>query len=223
MPDRFFYYFKTTGVASMKNNLQLGGVITAIAAGVLFTGTVMAHEAGTANAGYVGDKNGHYITDSSGNCVKSSSWSEDLWTVDCGAPAPVAEVIPPPPVPPPAPTYETVTLTSEALFGHDRSDLRPEGRAQLDALADKINKDDRVVDVKIIGHTDSSGTEAYNQALSLRRANTVRDYAIEKGVKPEIISVTGMGESQPVADNSTKEGRALNRRVEVMVGVQRKE
>lgn len=208
----------------MKNNLQLGGVITAIAAGVLFTGTAMAHEAGKANAGYVGDSSGHYITSSSGNCVRTSSWSEDMMTVDCGAPAPVeAKAPPPPPVPPPAPTYETVTLTSEALFDHDKSNLKAEGKAQLDALADKINKDDRVVDVKIVGHTDSDGSEAYNQALSMRRATTVRDYTVEKGVKPEIISVTGMGESQPVADNSTKEGRAQNRRVEVMVGVQRKE
>jgi len=207
----------------MKNNLQLGGVITAIAAGVLFTSAAVAHEAGKANAGYVGDNSGHYITDSNGNCVKTGSWTADMMTVDCGAPAPVAEVKapPPPPAPPPAPTYETTTLTSEALFDHDKSNLKPAGRAQLDALADKISKDERVVDVKIIGHTDSDGTEAYNQALSLRRANSVRDYVIEKGVNPNIISVTGMGESQPVADNSTKAGRALNRRVEVMVGVRR--
>jgi OOP family OmpA-OmpF porin len=208
----------------MNNNLKLGGVITAIAAGVLFASTATAHEAGQANAGYVGDNSGHYITDSNGNCVKTGSWTADMMTVDCGAPAPVeAKAPPPPPAPPPAPTYETVTLTSEALFDHDKSNLKPQGKAQLDALADKINKDDRVVDVKIIGHTDSDGSEAYNQALSLRRANTVRDYVVEKGVRPEIISVSGMGESQPVADNSTKEGRAQNRRVEVMVGVQRKQ
>ncbi len=208
----------------MNNNLKLGGVVTAIAAGVLFTSAAMAHEAGKANAGYVGDINGHYITDSNGNCVKTSSWTKDLWTVDCGAPAPVvAKAPPPPPPPPPAPTYETMTLTSEALFAHDKSDLRAEGKAQLDTLADKITKDDRIVDVKIVGHTDSSGTEAYNQALSLRRATSVRDYLASKGVSTSLMSVTGMGESQPVADNSTKEGRAQNRRVEVSIGVQRKE
>jgi OOP family OmpA-OmpF porin len=209
----------------MNNKPKLGGVITAIAAGALLTGTAVAHEAGMANAGYVGDKSGHYITDSSGNCVKTSSWTKDMWTVDCGAPAPVKEVKapPPPPAPPPAPTYETVTLSSKALFAHDKSNLRPEGMAQLDDLAAKINRDDRIVDVKVVGHTDSSGTEAYNQALSVRRATTVRDYLASKGVNPNLMSVSGMGESSPIADNSTKEGRAQNRRVEVSIGVQRKQ
>lgn len=208
----------------MNNNLKLGGVISAIAAGVLFSGIATAHEAGQANAGYVGDGSGHYITDSNGNCVKTGSWSEDLWTVDCGKPAPVeAAAPPPPPAPPPAPTYETVTLSSKALFAHDKSDLRAEGKAQLDGLADKIKGDDRVVDVKIVGHTDSSGSEAYNQALSVRRATTVRDYLASKGVDSNLMSVSGMGESQPVADNSTKEGRAQNRRVEVSIGVSRKQ
>ena len=208
----------------MNNNLKLGGVITAIAAGVLFASTATAHEAGKANAGYVGDNSGHYLTDGSGNCVKTGSWSEDMMTVDCGAPAPVeAKAPPPPPAPPPAPTYETVTLTSEALFAHDKSNLRPEGQAQLDDLADKIKRDDRVVDVKIVGHTDSSGAESYNQALSVRRATTVRDYLASKGVATSLMSVTGMGESSPVASNATKEGRAQNRRMEVSIGVQRKQ
>jgi len=203
-------------------NMKLGGVMTAIAAGALFTSTAMAHMAGQANAGYVGDHTGHYITDSNGNCVRTSSWTQDLMTVDCGAPAPMeAKAPPPPPPPPPAPTYETVTLTAGALFAHDRSDLRAEGQQQLDALASKIKGDDRVVDVKIVGHTDSSGTEAYNQALSLRRATTVRDYLASKGVDSNLMSVTGMGESSPIADNSTKAGRAANRRVEVSVGVNR--
>jgi len=207
----------------MNNNLKLGGVITAVAAGVLFTSTAMAHEAGMANDAYVGDINGHYITDSNGNCVRTGSWTKDMMTIDCGAPVPVQAKAPPPPPPPPAPTYETITLSSEALFDHDKYNLKPAGKEQLDELADKITKDDRVVDVKIVGYTDSTGTEAYNMALSLRRANTVRDYVISKGAKPDIISVTGMGESNPVADNSTKAGRAMNRRVEVSVGVKRME
>jgi OmpA-OmpF porin, OOP family len=209
---------------SMKNNLQLGGVITAIAAGVLFSSAVTAHQAGKANDGYVGDQTGHYITDSNGNCVKTGYWTQELMTVDCGAPAPVeAKAPPPPPAPPPAPTYETVTLTSEALFDHDKSNLKPAGMQQLDELAGKIGMTARVVDVKIVGHTDSDGTESYNQALSVRRATTVRDYLASKGVDPKLMSVSGMGESMPVADNSTKAGRAQNRRVEVSIGVSRKQ
>ncbi|MEZ5541941.1 MAG: OmpA family protein [Pseudomonadota bacterium] len=208
----------------MNNNLKLGGVITAIVAGTLFTATASAHQAGQANAGYVGDGNGHYITDGSGNCVKTSSWTDELWTVDCGKPAPVeAAAPPPPPAPPPAPTYETVTLTAGALFDLNKSNLKPAGMQQLDELADKIQRTDRVVDVKVVGHTDSSGAEAYNQALSVRRATTVRDYLASKGVDPNLMSVSGMGESQPVADNRTSAGRAQNRRVEVSIGVSRKQ
>jgi len=202
----------------MKNNLQLCGVITSIAAGVLFSSAVTAHQAGNANNGYVGDHTGHYITDSNGNCVKTGYWTMELMTVDCGALA-----SPGAGAPPPAPTYETVTLTAGALFDHDKSNLKPDGIQQLDQLAAKIGSTARVVDVKIVGHTDSDGTEAYNQALSVRRATTVRDYLASKGVDPNLMSVSGMGESMPVADNSTREGRAQNRRVEVSIGVSRKQ
>jgi OOP family OmpA-OmpF porin len=73
---------------------------------------------------------------------------------------------------------------------------------------------------QIIGHTDSVGPEEYNQKLSLRRAEAVRDFVLRKyEVDPNIIKVSGKGESEPVADNSTKAGRAKNRRVEVIIAV----
>jgi OOP family OmpA-OmpF porin len=68
--------------------------------------------------------------------------------------------------------------------------------------------------VEVQGFTDSIGTEEYNQGLSERRADAVRNYLVERGVDPKIISSKGYGESNPVASNDTKEGRALNRRVE---------
>jgi OOP family OmpA-OmpF porin len=207
----------------MKNNLRIGGVMTSIAAGILLSGTALAHEAGKANDSYVGDAGGHYITDSSGNCVRTGSWKASDQTVDCGA-APKVEAKkappPPPPAPPPAkPVYENVSLAAGALFDFNKDSLKPAGKQQLDELAGKIGGTARVTDVKIVGHTDSVGPEAYNQQLSVRRATTVRDYLASKGVDRNLMSVSGMGESSPVADNSTKAGRAKNRRVDVMIGV----
>ena len=204
----------------MKNDYRFGGFVASIAAGLLFANTAIAHEAGTANDSYVGAAGGggHYITDSSGNCVRTGSWVVEDMTVDCGA-EPVAEA-PPAPPPPAAPTYESMNLNASALFDFDKATLKPEGKASLDAVGDKIqSKGATVVDVDVIGHTDSIGTEEYNQALSLRRATSVKDYILTKGVDASIIDVSGKGESEPVADNSTKEGRAQNRRVEVRIGV----
>ena len=205
----------------MKNDYRFGGFVASIAAGLLFANTAIAHEAGTANDSYVGAAGGggHYITDSSGNCVRTSSWVVEDMTVDCGAEPPKAEA-PPAPPPPAAPTYESMNLNANALFDFDSDVLKDEGKAALDAVGDKIqSKGASVVDVDVIGHTDSIGSEEYNQQLSLRRATSVKDYIVTKGVDASIIDVSGKGESQPVADNSTKEGRAQNRRVEVRIGV----
>ena len=205
----------------MKNDYRFGGFVASIAAGLLFANTAIAHEAGTANDSYVGAAggSGHYITDSSGDCVRTGSWNVEDMTVDCGAEPPKAEA-PPAPPPPAAPTYESMNLNASALFDFNKATLKPEGKAALDTVGDKIqSKGATVVDIDVVGHTDSIGSEEYNQQLSLRRATTVKDYIVTKGVDASIIDVSGQGESQPVADNSTKEGRAQNRRVEVRIGV----
>ena len=204
----------------MKNDYRIGGFVASIAAGLLFANTAFAHEAGIANDSYVGAAGGggHYITDSSGNCVRTGSWKVEDMTVDCGAePVKVATPAPPPPA---APSYESMSLSASALFDFDKSVLKPAGKQALDEVGDKIqSKGATVVDIDVVGHTDSIGTEEYNQALSLRRATSVKDYLVSKGVDPSIIDVSGKGETQPVADNSTKEGRAQNRRVDVSIGV----
>jgi OOP family OmpA-OmpF porin len=201
----------------MKNVYRIGGLASSIAVGLLFANTVLAHEAGTVNESYVGDARHHYVTDSSGNCVRTSSWKVEDMTVDCGAEPPVAKA---PPAPPPAPVYEKKTMSAEALFDHDKSILKPEGKAALQELGDEIKaKGARVVDIDVIGHTDSDGTEEYNQALSVRRAESVRDYLVSEGVDGSIIDVSGQGESNPIVSNATREGRAQNRRVDIHVGV----
>ena len=201
----------------MKNVYRIGGLASSIVAGLLFANTVLADEGGIVNESYVGDAKHHYVRDSSGNCVRTSSWKAEDMTVDCGAePPPVAKMA----VPPPAPVYEKNTMAAEALFDHDKSALKPEGKAALHDLDETIKaKGARVVDINVIGHTDSDGSEEYNQALSVRRAQSVRDYMVSEGVDPSIIDVSGEGESNPVTSNATKEGRAQNRRVDIHVGV----
>ena len=72
------------------------------------------------------------------------------------------------------------------------------------------------VKVEIAGHTDSVGTDEYNMGLSLRRAESVRNYLVDKGIPADRLTIRGYGESQPVADNATAEGRFQNRRVELI-------
>ena len=116
--------------------------------------------------------------------------------------------------------YEKNTMSASALFDHDKSNLKDEGKTALHALDESIKaKGASVVDINVIGHTDSDGTEEYNMALSIRRAEAVRDYMVSEGVDAAIIDVSGEGELNPIASNATKEGRAENRRVDIHVGI----
>jgi len=127
------------------------------------------------------------------------------------APAPVAE-----PAPAPMPTSEKVSFAAEALFDFDKSVVKPAGKAALDDLLMKLQGMNTEVMVTV-GHTDSVGSDAYNQKLSQRRAEAVKAYIVSKGVDASRVYTEGKGESQPVADNKTAEGRAKNRRVTVEV------
>ena len=102
---------------------------------------------------------------------------------------------PPPPAPAPAPVEEKIVLNG-IRFDFDKSVIKPEFVPVLE------------------GYCDSIGTETYNMKLGMRRANSVQKYMVEKGVAADMLSTESFGESNPVADNATKEGRAMNRRVE---------
>jgi OOP family OmpA-OmpF porin len=173
------------------------------------------------------DSSGKPVRDGSGNCVQSSG----MMHPDCGykkmdeprstpaTPAPAAvPSAPAAPVEPsraaPASVRQSITIQAEALFDFDKSVVKPNGKRELDEAAAKMNG----VDVEMViatGHTDSIGTEAYNQKLSERRANAVKSYLVSKGVPASKITTLGKGKTQPVATNKTKEGRAKNRRVDV--------
>ncbi len=109
-----------------------------------------------------------------------------------------------------------ITFDSGILFGFDSAELRPEARENLTTLAQSLNEYPQT-DVVIIGHTDSKGTDVYNQGLSERRAGSASDYLMAQGISSSRITTMGKGESEPVADNETEAGRAQNRRVEIAI------
>lgn len=113
-------------------------------------------------------------------------------------------------------TADVVIRTTTDHFDFDSAELKPKMMGELDAVAQKVRDSRGNEALEVIGHTDSTGPEAYNQGLSERRAQAAADYLISQGVSASMITVTGMGESAPVADNSTREGRAMNRRVEIL-------
>lgn len=131
--------------------------------------------------------------------------------------APAPAVVAPKPAPAPQPPVATkVTYAADAFFDFDKSVLKPEGKAKLDDLVGKVKGINLEV-IIAVGHTDSVGSDAYNQKLSVRRSEAVKAYLVSKGIEKNRVYTEGKGEKQPVADNKTKEGRAKNRRVEIEV------
>ena len=134
---------------------------------------------------------------------------------------PVEEAPPPPPVaqappPPPPPAKGTKLATvGAANFDFNKATIKPGARDELDAAV-KTLRDNPSVNVVVEGHTDSVGSDSYNQKLSERRAQAVRDYLVRQGIDASRITVRGYGKTRPVASNATAEGRAENRRAEVI-------
>jgi OOP family OmpA-OmpF porin len=114
----------------------------------------------------------------------------------------------------PAKAAAKVTLNADALFDFDKSALKPAAITSLNSLAGKVKSLTLEV-IVAVGHTDSVGTDAYNQKLSIRRAEAVKKHLVSQGIEAKRIYVEGKGESQPVADNKTADGRAKNRRVQI--------
>lgn len=109
-----------------------------------------------------------------------------------------------------------LTLDSEVSFDFDSAAIKPAFSSSLTKLANVLSKYDRNR-VTIVGHTDSSGSDVYNQGLSERRARSVIDELSNRGVPRGTMAAEGRGESQPRADNGTEAGRQLNRRVEILI------
>jgi len=200
-----------------------------IAAGLAMSATVSAQS----KNGYYTDNAGRQIWKNTVNqCWKSAYWTPAMAIAECdpdlipkpaakpaarpAAPAPAKPAAKPAAKPKPKPVAEKVTLAADVLFDFDKAVLKTEGKNKLDDLATKVKAINLEV-VIAIGHTDSIGSDAYNQKLSVRRAESVKAYLVSKGVEPNRIYTEGKGEKQPVASNKTKDGRQKNRRVEIEV------
>lgn len=181
-----------------------------------------------------------YVQDARGVIVRNSNvgdprignlcWRTGYWTpaqaiaecdpdlVKVAAPPPVVPTPPTPPKPPePAkPVNQKVTFAADAFFDFDKAVLKPEAKAKLDDLVGKLKGINLEV-IIAVGHTDAIGSDAYNNKLSVRRAEAVKAYLVSKGIEPNRVYTEGKGKKQPVADNKTAEGRAKNRRVEIEV------
>ena len=201
--------------------------------GTLTIGCALALAAGSAFANVtpnLQDSSGAAVKDGSGACVVTSGQvlpecagtrpappaprpaAPSSPAAPSPAPAPAAPA--PAPRPAPASVRQAVVIQADALFDFDKSVLRPDGKKSIDDAAAKL----RGVDLEMViatGHTDSIGTDAYNQKLSERRAAAVKEYLVSKGIAASKITTIGKGESQPVATNKTAEGRQKNRRVDI--------
>lgn len=109
-----------------------------------------------------------------------------------------------------------INFKEKVLFGYDQSSLNDNARRSLDQLSNILKKYPDT-DIQIIGHTDSKGSERYNQNLSIQRASAVASYLRNNAIASSRINTIGMGENDPVATNENDEGRALNRRVEFVI------
>ena len=195
-------------------------------------------KAPTPKSAYVQDARGVIARDPFGLCWRTGYWTpadavpgcdvplcvapEVLKDGKCVAPAAAAPAPAPAPAPaarpaaPAAPISEKVSFAADAFFDFDKATLKPEGKSKLDQLTTQLGGINLEV-IIAVGHTDSVGTDAYNQKLSVRRADAVKAYLVNKGVESNRVYTEGKGEKQPVADNKTAEGRAKNRRVEIEV------
>ncbi len=199
---------------------------------------------GKGTSGYVTDTRNAIVKDPYNLCWRTGYWTPAIANCECDKdllpkqvceppppPAPAAAPPPPPPAakPAPKPTTQKVTFAADLLFDFDKAVLKPEGKAKLDDLVSKV-KGVALEVIIAIGHTDRIGGDAYNQKLSVRRAEAVKAYLVSKGIEPNRIYTEGKGKTQPVkqcpAPGPKSEVRnqqeliqclAPNRRVEVEV------
>ena len=186
-----------------------------------------AFAAGAGKNGYLVDSQNGVVRSGFGLCWHTGFWTPADAIEECDggiakpaaatpAPAPAPEPAAPAAIVAPAPTAEKVTYSADAFFDFDKAVLKPEGKATLQTLVAKL-KDTDIEVIVATGHTDWTGSESYNVKLSMRRAKAVKAFLVSKGIPEARVFVEGKGESQPTADNHTKDGRAKNRRVDIEV------
>lgn len=205
--------------------MNLKNKLSGLIAGLLLLGAFSTEVAAQVKPlAYLQDGRGVVVKNATGLCWRTGYWTPAQAIAECDpdlvkvaeAPKAADPVKPVPPVVKATPDTQKVTLAADVLFDFDKYALKPEGKAKLDEVIGQMKGLNLEV-IIAIGHTDSIGTDAYNQKLSVRRAESVKSYFISKGVDANRIYTEGKGEKQPVADNKTRDGRQKNRRVEIEV------
>lgn len=207
----------------MKSKILSKGVITLFAAGALTAYGSLVQADDYVVKERVQASDGTPVRDSQGDCVRTPYLGEAV--IECDPDLFVEEEEPVVMTP----VFETITISSDVLFDFDSTVIKPEAADEMAAIAERIrmkeqDKSAELLSVELVGHTDSIGTEEYNQGLSERRAQAVEDYIVEHhDADADLITTRGEGEMNPVASNDTREGRALNRRVELIIGVRQRQ
>jgi outer membrane protein OmpA-like peptidoglycan-associated protein len=197
-----------------------GGVLSGAAIGAFQSASVAAGLGGAVGvmAGAYcwvhgdGDDDGDGVLNSVDKCPNTPKGTP-VDATGCPIVTPAPEPVPPAPLP-----KEEVITIRDVHFEFNKATLTPGDKQQLDMVATRLKTEATNVQLHVSGHTDSVGSDAYNQKLSEKRAHSVTDYLVSAGIaRSAFVSVEGDGEARPVADNKTAEGRALNRRVEIKI------
>jgi OOP family OmpA-OmpF porin len=154
--------------------------------------------------GYAIDQRGYVVKSGTGLCWRTGYWTPAMAVEECdpdlvkkAEPAPKSRAVAAAPAAAPKPAAQKVTLAADALFDFNKADLRAEGKAKLDKLAGDI-KGIKLEVIIAVGHADRFGTDAYNQKLSEKRAESVKAYLVSKGIEPNRVYTEGKGEKQPI-------------------------
>lgn len=185
---------------------------TAAPASEINTGLSQGHSRNS----YVADSADGVVMSAEDECVRTIHWLSAKANCKDAEPVVVEEVPDVAPTPPVGPGSVLVSYNGRALFDFDSATLSGAGLQQLDELTAKLNAQDEIEAIEIVGHADSIGSDAYNQTLSENRAEAVKVY-LQRSLRNVTVQSKGLGESAPIADNSTEEGRRMNRRVEVNI------
>lgn len=223
--------------------------LISVALGMLLVPALSAADTTTPNGrnrGYVVDQNLNVLRSGAGVCIRSGEWTPALAAAaaacrECtpelcpvraaAAPTPPMAAAPPEPAPPPAAAAprepQRLSFAADTLFDFDKAELRPQGKSLLDALARDISTMDNIQSIAITGHADRIGNADYNQKLSERRANAVREYLLSKAgqresgvagftggvvvIDPFKITARGVGEEQPVTKSDECVGNRATR------------